>query len=54
MVCETLAMDPVTGPIVKDAAYFGFWSLVLGLGLLCGGTVVYLLWEILLLLRRKL
>lgn len=43
-----------SGPILKDAQYFSFWSVVLGLGLLCGGTVVYLLWEILQLLRRKL
>ncbi len=54
MVPKAVAMDPAAGPIVKDAQYFGFWATALSLGLLCGGTVVYLLWEILLLLRRKL
>lgn len=46
-------MDPTPGPILKDAQYFTFWSLVLGLGLLVGGTIIYLLWEILQTLRGK-
>lgn len=41
------------GPILKDAAYFGFWAVALGVGVLFGTAIVYLLWEILQALRDK-
>lgn len=53
-MATSVGVDPsAAGPILKDGLYFGFWTIVLGVGLTAAAAIIYLLWEILQTLRGR-